>query len=117
MKRDTLISATNVSVHYPISGGKLLGPKPVVRAVENVTLNITKGSFFGLVGESGSGKTTLGRAMLKAAPITSGVVNFNDGYFGADAPKTKEELQKYNSLKNKVHKALDKKFPKLYFEK
>ena len=79
MKRDTLISATNVSVHYPISGGKLLGPKPVVRAVENVTLNITKGSFFGLVGESGSGKTTLGRAMLKAAPITSGVVNFNDG--------------------------------------
>ena len=79
MKRDTLISANNVSVHYPINGGKLLGPKPVVRAVENVTLNITKGSFFGLVGESGSGKTTLGRAMLKAAPITNGIVNFNDG--------------------------------------
>lgn len=45
------------------------------------------------------------------------VVNFNDSYFGADAPKTKEELQKYNSLKNKVHKALEKKFPKQYFEK
>ena len=31
------------------------------------------------------------------------VINFNDGYFGAsDTPKTKEELQKYHALKNKV---------------
>ena len=63
MTRKPLITAQNLSVHYPLRGG-LIGPKPYVGAVENVTIEIAPGSFFGLVGESGSGKTTLGRAML-----------------------------------------------------
>jgi oligopeptide/dipeptide ABC transporter ATP-binding protein len=79
MSDKPLISAQNLSVHYPLRGGSLLGPAPVVRAVENVSLEIAAGSFFGLVGESGSGKTTLGRAMLRAAPITNGDVLFEDG--------------------------------------
>lgn len=74
-----LISAKGLSVHFPLRGGGLFGPKPVVRAVENVSIDIAAGSFFGLVGESGSGKTTFGRALLKAAPITTGQVEFNDG--------------------------------------
>lgn len=78
MTQTPLISAQGLSVHYPLSG-KLLGPTPVVRAVDNVSLKITPGSFFGLVGESGSGKTTLGRAMLRAAPISQGDVHFDDG--------------------------------------
>ena len=78
MSDDVLIRARDLSVHYPLSGGRLFGPKPVVKAVEGVNLDITKGSFFGLVGESGSGKTTLGRACLKAAPITRGTVQYTD---------------------------------------
>jgi peptide/nickel transport system ATP-binding protein len=78
MTDKTLISARELSVHYPLSGG-LFGPKPVVRAVENVSVDIAKGSFFGLVGESGSGKTTFGRALLNAAPITNGNVLYDDG--------------------------------------
>ena len=74
-----LIAANGLSVHYPLRGGGLFGPAPVVRAVENVDLAIAPGSFFGLVGESGSGKTTLGRAMLRAAPISQGDVTFDDG--------------------------------------
>lgn len=74
-----LISAKGLSVHFPLRGGGLFGPKPVVRAVENVSIDIAAGSFFGLVGESGSGKTTFGRALLKAAPITTGQVEFDDG--------------------------------------
>ena len=66
---ETLITTTDLSVHYPL-GGKLFGPKPVVRACEGVTVHIESGSFYGLVGESGSGKTTFGRALLRAAPIT-----------------------------------------------
>ena len=41
----TLISTTDLSVHYPLRG-TLFGPKPVVRAIESVTVNIEKGSFF-----------------------------------------------------------------------
>jgi oligopeptide/dipeptide ABC transporter ATP-binding protein len=79
MSDDVLIEARDLSVHYPLRGGGLFGPKPVVRAVESVNLDIGKGNFFGLVGESGSGKTTLGKALLRAAPITRGSVQYDDG--------------------------------------
>jgi len=47
--------------------------------VDGVSLEIPRGSVFGLVGESGSGKTTLGRATLRAAPISGGRAVFRDG--------------------------------------
>ena len=75
---DVIISASDLSVHYPIGGG-LFTPKLYVRAVDGINLDIPKGSFFGLVGESGSGKTTLGRAFLKATPISRGTVTYTDG--------------------------------------
>ena len=74
---EPLISAVDLSVHYPLRGN-LFGPKSVVKAVEGVNLNIERGSFFGLVGESGSGKTTLGRALLQAAPVTRGDIIYTD---------------------------------------
>lgn len=74
---ENLITTTDLSVHFPLRG-KLFGPPPVVRAVENVSVHIEKGSFFGLVGESGSGKTTFGRALLRAAPITKGSATYTD---------------------------------------
>jgi oligopeptide/dipeptide ABC transporter ATP-binding protein len=68
----------------------------VVRAVEGVSLNIPRGSFFGLVGESGSGKTTLGRALLKAVPITRGHINYSDDEVSYDlATIGKDEVRDY----------------------
>ncbi len=78
MTTRTLVSIRNLSVHYAL-GHKFLGKKAVVRAVDDVSLDIPKGCFFGLVGESGSGKTTLGRAILKAVPITNGHLVYDDG--------------------------------------
>ncbi len=49
-----LISVKSLSVHFGL-GRKLFGEQKVVRSVENISLDIPKGSFFGLVGESGSG--------------------------------------------------------------
>lgn len=90
-----LISATGLSVHYPIGGG-LFGTKDFVRAVEQVNVEIPKGSFFGLVGESGSGKTTLGRALLRAAPITAGSATYDDGEVRYDlGSMPKAELKDY----------------------
>ena len=74
---DVLISARNLSVHFPLRGF-MFGERPVVRACQGINLDIEKGHFVGLVGESGSGKTTLGRAMLKAAPISEGSVTYTD---------------------------------------
>ena len=78
MSAEPIIAARGLSVHYPLRGS-WFAPKQVVRAVENVTVDIPMRSFFGLVGESGSGKTTLGRALLKAAPISAGTVRYDDG--------------------------------------
>ena len=76
-RRTPLVEVDNLSVHFPIRGA-LFGPRRVVQAVNDVTVDIHRGQFFGLVGESGSGKTTLGRAILRAAPISGGRITFND---------------------------------------
>jgi peptide/nickel transport system ATP-binding protein len=72
-----VISAQSLSVRYSI-GRSLFGGGVHLAAVDDVTIDIARGSFFGLVGESGSGKTTLGRALLKAAPISAGHVRYRD---------------------------------------
>lgn len=91
---DVLIRAKGLSVGFPIGGG-LFG-KQILKAVDNVSLDIEKGSFFGLVGESGSGKTTLGRALLKAAPITAGGAHYSDGEVDYDLEKiSKDQLRDY----------------------
>ena len=72
-----LVKVENLSVSYKIGGG--LFSQNYLKAVNNVSLTIKRGSFFGLVGESGSGKTTLGRALLNAVPISSGSAHYDDG--------------------------------------
>ncbi|MEO1549362.1 MAG: oligopeptide/dipeptide ABC transporter ATP-binding protein [Pseudomonadota bacterium] len=73
-----IVSIKDLEVHYPL-GRRLLGPPPMLKALAGITLDIPRGSFFGLVGESGSGKTTLGRAILKAAPVSKGTIRYDDG--------------------------------------
>jgi len=48
-----------------------------VYAVQDVSLDIPKGSIVGLVGESGSGKTTLGRTVLRLIEPSSGSTFFD----------------------------------------
>tara|TARA_B110000211_G_C14031687_1_gene532423 strand:+ start:183 stop:1178 length:996 start_codon:yes stop_codon:yes gene_type:complete len=93
--RNAIISTDDLSVHFPLRG-PLFGEQPVVRAVEGVSVEIGKGSFYGLVGESGSGKTTFGRALLRAAPITRGSAIYNDGDVKYDLTTLqKNELKDY----------------------
>lgn len=90
-----LVDIQDLSIHFPL-GKTLFGAASVVKAVDHVSLSIPKGSFFGLVGESGSGKTTLGRSILRAAPITSGAIRYNDGEVDYDvASIDKRQLKDY----------------------
>jgi peptide/nickel transport system ATP-binding protein len=97
MTEKPIIAVRGLSVHYPLRTG-FLQPKQVVRAVEQINLDIPGGSFFGLVGESGSGKTTLDRALLKAAPITHGNIRYDDGEVQYDVESIpKASLKDYRS--------------------
>jgi len=71
-----LIEVKNLKKYFPIR--KTPFSKPIfVKAVNDVTLDIPKGSIFAVVGESGSGKTTLGRTILKLLDPTSGRILFS----------------------------------------
>lgn len=74
---EPLLSVHNLSVHYPIGRHGLFGGRDILKAVDNVSFDIWPGETLGLVGESGSGKTTTGRAVLRAVPVTAGLINFD----------------------------------------
>jgi peptide/nickel transport system ATP-binding protein len=48
----------------------------IIKAVDNIQLELYQGEIFGLVGESGCGKSTLSRTILQLIPATGGTVTF-----------------------------------------
>ena len=56
-----------------------------LRAVDNVSVNVSAGSIHGLIGPNGAGKSTLFNALSGLVPITSGDIIF-DGKSVRDIP-------------------------------
>ncbi|NBQ64306.1 MAG: ABC transporter ATP-binding protein [Verrucomicrobia bacterium] len=71
-----LVEVRNLFVHFPVKSGLLQRRTGLVKALDDVSLKIEKGSTLGLVGESGSGKTTLGRVLVRLQDPTSGSAFF-----------------------------------------
>ncbi len=67
-----LLEVRNLRVHFPTRRGRFGRVRGVVRAVEDVSLEVEAGETLGVVGESGCGKTTLGRAVVRLISPTSG---------------------------------------------
>lgn len=73
----SLLTVSELSVHFPIKSGVFSRTVGMVRAVDGVSFEVKKGETLGLVGESGCGKTTAGRAILRLVEPTSGSVTFD----------------------------------------
>ena len=94
MKDDILVEATHLSKYFPVRGGfqlPFLKTDTFIRAVDDVSLDISEGETLAVVGESGCGKTTLARTIMRLLEPVSGIIKFE----GQDITNIKgKELQK-----------------------
>lgn len=69
-----LVSAEALSKYFTITRQRLGKAERVLKAVDDVSLNVGYGESSAIVGESGSGKTTLGKTLIGIYRPTSGRV-------------------------------------------
>jgi oligopeptide/dipeptide ABC transporter ATP-binding protein len=83
MPAATLLSVTDLKVHFPRAKSGWFGSPEVVKAVDGVSFEVKRGSTLALVGESGSGKTTTALAVMRLSPVTAGRIQLGDTDLGA----------------------------------
>jgi oligopeptide/dipeptide ABC transporter ATP-binding protein len=69
-----LIECRGLSRHYPVFSGVFGREIGRVRAVDDLSLAISRGETYSLVGESGCGKSTTGRLLLRLEKPTTGSI-------------------------------------------
>ena len=79
--QDTLLSFDDLKVYYPQESNSVvsllgLGEKRFVKAVDDVSVRVSRGRTLGVVGESGCGKSTLVKGIIGLEPVTDGVLEF-----------------------------------------
>jgi peptide/nickel transport system ATP-binding protein len=84
---DPLLVVDHAVKEFPVTKGALQRRSGSVKAVSDVSVEVSKGETFGLVGESGCGKTTLGRMIMGLERADSGTIRFD----GADLSRLRGE--------------------------
>ena len=90
-QNEYILEVNNLKKYFPIEKNLFGTPTRYLKAVDDVSFKVKRGTTLGIVGESGCGKTTLGRTILRLHDITGGSVVFN----GEDITNMpKKELRK-----------------------
>jgi len=94
MSENKILSVKDLKVYFPVKQGfksKLAGAEQKwVKAVNNVSFEVSKGETVALVGESGCGKTTIGKTIVRLNQPTGGKILFKDeDIFDLNGPKSK----------------------------
>jgi len=78
VEQATLISVRSLKTFFPVHKGIFRRVANYIRAVDEVDLDLQRGSTVALVGESGCGKTTFGESILRLRREAQGTVHFKD---------------------------------------
>ena len=76
-EKDNILEVSHLKKYFPVKGGMFGGVTGNVKAVDDVSFTIKRGTTMGLVGESGCGKSTTGRTILRLMEKTAGTILFN----------------------------------------
>lgn len=76
-KNDNILEVSHLKKYFPIKGGMFGRQVGAVKAVDDISFTLKRGTTMGLVGESGCGKSTTGRTILRLIEKTDGSVLFN----------------------------------------
>ena len=91
MENNLCLEVKNLKKYFPVGKNFFGKPNAFLKAVDDISFTIEKGTTLGLVGESGCGKTTVGRSILRLHEVTGGQVLFK----GLDlATVSKKELRR-----------------------
>lgn len=72
-----LLQVDNLHVHFPISGGGLLGAgRRTLYAVNGISFELAKGECLSIVGESGCGKSTTALSILGLQAPSEGAIRY-----------------------------------------
>ncbi|MDW7651116.1 MAG: dipeptide ABC transporter ATP-binding protein [Bacillota bacterium] len=72
-----LLEVRDIKKHFFMGRGSGSEKEGIVRAVDGVSLSVSKGETLGLVGESGCGKSTIGRVILRLLDSTAGEILYD----------------------------------------
>src|SRR5215469_2133853 len=76
MTAAVLLRADELVHSFPVRGIPWHGRRPVVRALNGVSLSVARAETLAVVGESGCGKSTLARALVRLIEVDSGRIFF-----------------------------------------
>lgn len=73
-----ILSGRHLSKFYRQRSGRMGLGSTVLKALDDVSIDLVEGQTLAIVGESGSGKSTLARCLLQLLPLDSGEVWFQE---------------------------------------
>ena len=85
-----ILKLKNITVEFQLRQG-------IIRAVDNVSLDVFRGEIIGVVGESGSGKSTLASTLLNMVSAPGIIKNGEIYYQDKDVKIKRRRVRQYHT--------------------